>query len=177
MPLLSASCSCIGPLAVRSVLLGVLGGSIRLPIVLTAISLFHFYPPSHLLPLLEPGPFEPFILSVARLDAAKRIDLLLRALTRVPGSLRAVIAGRGPEQARLERLAADLRLGERVSFTGFLPDAEIAALYRRCRAVFYAPVDEDYGLSTIEAFRAGKPVITTPTPAACSNSSRTASAA
>src|SRR3712207_4180593 len=34
------------------------------------------YPPSHLQPLLDPGPFEPFVLSVARLDAAKRIDLL-----------------------------------------------------------------------------------------------------
>ena len=119
------------------------------------------YPPSHLEPLLHPGAFEPFILSVARLDAAKRIELLLRALAHVPGDLRAVIAGRGPERQRLERLAAGLRLGERVSFTGFVSDAEVAALYSRCRAVFYAPVDEDYGFSTIEAFRSGKPVVTT----------------
>lgn len=119
------------------------------------------YPPSHLAPLLAPGPFEPFILSVARLDAAKRIDLLLRGLAHAPAALRAVIASQGPERARLERLAADLGVNERVTFTGFLSDAEIAALYSRCRAVYYAPVDEDYGFSTIEAFRAGKPVLTT----------------
>ncbi len=119
------------------------------------------YPPSHMEPLLHPGPFEHFILSVARLDPAKRVDLLLRALALAPGELRAVIVGRGLEHRRLERLAADLRLGERVRFTGFLPDAEVAELYSRCRAVFYAPVDEDYGFSTIEAFRSGKPVITT----------------
>src|SRR5688500_8891542 len=33
------------------------------------------YPPSHLAPLLHAGPFEPYVLSVARHDAAKRIDL------------------------------------------------------------------------------------------------------
>jgi len=119
------------------------------------------YPPSHLQPLLHAGPFEPFVLSVARLDAAKRIDLLLRALALDPGGLRAVIAGRGPELQRLQRLASELRLGERVTFTGYLPDAEVVELYSRCRAVFYAPVDEDYGFSTVEAFAAGKPVVTT----------------
>lgn len=119
------------------------------------------YPPSHLGSLLRPGPFEPFILSVARLDAAKRVDLLLRALGRSGSALRVVIAGRGPEEERLKRLAAELGLGERVTFTGFLPDADVAALYGHCRAVFYAPVDEDYGFSTVEAFAAGKPVITT----------------
>ena len=119
------------------------------------------YPPSHLGPLLRPGPFEPFILSVSRLDTAKRIDLLLRGLALDGGGLRAMIAGRGPEHARLQRLAGELGLGTRVTFTGFLPDAEIAALYARCRAVYYAPVDEDYGFSTIEAFGAGKPVLTT----------------
>lgn len=119
------------------------------------------YPPSHLSPLLRPGPFEPFILSVSRLDAAKRIELLLRGLARANSELRAIIVGRGPEHPRLERLAADLGIASRVTFPGFLPDAQVAELYSRCRAVYYAPVDEDYGFSTIEACGAGKPVLTT----------------
>ncbi len=118
------------------------------------------YPPSHLLPLLGTGPFEPFVLSVARLDAAKRIDMLLYALVHEP-RLRAVVVGRGPEGERLKRLAAELRIADRVQFTGFLPDQEVADLYRRCRAVYYAPVDEDYGFITIEALASGKPVLTT----------------
>ncbi len=99
-------------------------------------------------------------LSVARLDAAKRIDMLLYALVHEP-RLRAVMVGRGPEGERLKRLAAELRIADRVQFTGFLPDQEVADLYRRCRAVYYAPVDEDYGFITIEALASGKPVLTT----------------
>jgi glycosyltransferase involved in cell wall biosynthesis len=75
--------------------------------------------------------------------------------------MRAVIVGRGAERSRLERLAAELGLTSSITFAGFLPDVEVAELYSRCRAVYYAPVDEDYGLSTIEAFGAGKPVLTT----------------
>ena len=119
------------------------------------------YPPTHLETLLQPGPFEPFVLSVSRLDGAKRVELLLRALAIAQTGLCAVIVGRGPERERLERLAGELRLQDRVRFAGFLPDAEVAALYSRCRAVYYAPVDEDYGFSTIEAFKSGKPVVTT----------------
>lgn len=119
------------------------------------------YPPSHLSGRLHTGPFEDFVLSIARLDAAKRIDLLLEALARSGTPLRAVIAGRGPEQDRLQRLARSLGVSDRVTFPGFVDDATAIDLLARCRAVYYAPVDEDYGLATIEAFAAGKPVLTT----------------
>jgi glycosyltransferase involved in cell wall biosynthesis len=36
----------------------------------------------------------------------------------------------------------------------------LAELYARCGAVYYAPVDEDFGMGPYEAFLAGKPVIT-----------------
>jgi glycosyltransferase involved in cell wall biosynthesis len=38
---------------------------------------------------------------------------------------------------------------------------ELADLYARCLGVYYAPVDEDYGLVPYEAFMAEKPVVTT----------------
>jgi glycosyltransferase involved in cell wall biosynthesis len=47
-----------------------------------------------------------------------------------------------------------------VQFTGFASDEELCRLYARCRAVFFAPKDEDYGFITLEAFRSGKGVIT-----------------
>jgi glycosyltransferase involved in cell wall biosynthesis len=37
----------------------------------------------------------------------------------------------------------------------------LAELYATCTAVFYAPVDEDFGMGPYEAFLSGKPVITT----------------
>ena len=101
-----------------------------------------------------------FVLSVGRLDLAKRVDLLLRAAAE-GASLRYVIAGEGPDRARLERLAHSLGLDGRVSFAGRVDQAELAGLYARCLAVYYAPVDEDFGMVPYEAFLAGKPVITT----------------
>jgi glycosyltransferase involved in cell wall biosynthesis len=99
-----------------------------------------------------------FILSVNRLDRAKRIDLLLEAAAAEP-ALRVVIAGDGPDRERLEELAQPLR--GRVTFAGRVSDFELADLYARCRAVYYAPVNEDYGLVPYEAFLSDKPVITT----------------
>ncbi|WP_322496688.1 glycosyltransferase family 4 protein, partial [Chloroflexus sp.] len=65
------------------------------------------------------------------------------------------------DRDRLQRLAAELGLGERVTFRGFVPDDELIDLYAHARAVYYAPVDEDYGFATVEAFGASRPVITT----------------
>jgi glycosyltransferase involved in cell wall biosynthesis len=96
-----------------------------------------------------------FILSVNRLDRAKRIDLLIEAAARVP-DVRVVVAGDGPDRERLERLA-----NGNVEFVGRVSDDDLAALYARCRAVYYAPVNEDYGLVPYEAFLSDKPVITT----------------
>lgn len=118
------------------------------------------YPPSRYAASLRAGPYGDYILSSARLDRAKRLDLLLEALARTDAPLRAIFAGSGPDRQRLERVAAGLGLGERVRFLGFVPDAELIDLYAGARAVFYAPVDEDYGFATVEAFGASRPVIT-----------------
>ncbi|HZO97712.1 MAG TPA: glycosyltransferase family 4 protein [Gaiellaceae bacterium] len=101
---------------------------------------------------------EPYVLSVNRLDRAKRIDLLIEA-ARADRSLRVVIAGEGPDRARLEGLAAEL--DGRVEFAGRVDHERLADLYARCLAVFYAPVDEDFGMVPYEAFLSGKPVLTT----------------
>jgi len=101
-----------------------------------------------------------FFLSVGRLDRAKRVDLLLEAVAAEPG-LRCVVTGDGPDRPRLEELAGKNGLNGRVRFTGRVDEAELADLYARCLAVYYAPVDEDYGMVPYEAFMAEKPVITT----------------
>lgn len=108
---------------------------------------------------LQPERFDPFILSVSRLDAAKRVDRIVEALSEVRAPLRLVIAGDGPERESLERLAERHGLTDRVRFLGRVTDDEVRRLYNTCRAVYYAPVDEDYGYSAVEALAAGKPVI------------------
>jgi glycosyltransferase involved in cell wall biosynthesis len=101
-----------------------------------------------------------FVLSVNRLDRAKRIDLLLEAAA-LDSSLEVVIAGDGPDRDRLERLARDRGLDGRARFAGRVAEDELADLYGRCLAVYYAPVDEDFGMVPLEAFLSEKPVLTT----------------
>jgi glycosyltransferase involved in cell wall biosynthesis len=106
-------------------------------------------------------PAEGFVLSASRLDRAKRIDLLLEAAALEP-TLEVVVAGDGPDRQRLESLARERRLDGRVRFEGRVTAERLADLYARCAAVYYAPVDEDFGMGPYEAFLSGKPVITAP---------------
>jgi glycosyltransferase involved in cell wall biosynthesis len=101
-----------------------------------------------------------FVLSVGRLDRAKRVDLLLRAAA-ADSSFEVVVAGDGADRQRLEGLARELGLNSRVRFAGRVDDEELARLYATCLAVYYAPVDEDFGFVPYEAFLSEKPVVTT----------------
>jgi glycosyltransferase involved in cell wall biosynthesis len=106
----------------------------------------------------DDGPGD-FVLSVGRLDRAKRIDMLIEAAAHEP-SLRVVVAGDGPDRARLERLVGERGLDGRVRLAGRVPAEELADLYATCFATFYAPLDEDFGMGPYESFLSGKPVIT-----------------
>jgi glycosyltransferase involved in cell wall biosynthesis len=101
-----------------------------------------------------------FVLSVGRLDRAKRVDLLVQAMAANP-RLEAVVAGEGPDGQRLQELARELGLEGRLTFAGRVDRDELARLYATCLAVFYAPVDEDLGFVPFEAFLSEKPVVTT----------------
>jgi glycosyltransferase involved in cell wall biosynthesis len=109
---------------------------------------------------LQPDDYAPYILSVARLDDAKRVEAAIRAMPHVNDCLRLEIVGDGPIRARLEQLARSLRVSERVVFRGRVSDEEVRELYNGCRAVYYAPIDEDYGYAAVEALTAAKPVVT-----------------
>jgi glycosyltransferase involved in cell wall biosynthesis len=117
-------------------------------------------PPPQQLAYRSPDGDGEFILSVGRLDRAKRIDLLLEAAALADG-LRVVVAGEGPDRERLERLSAQRGLDGRVSFAGRVGDDELVDLYARSLAVFYAPFDEDFGFVPYEAFLSERPVVTT----------------
>ena len=104
--------------------------------------------------------YDDFVLSVGRLDRAKRHELLLDALA-ADATLHCVIVGEGPDRERLEDVARKHGLDGRARFTGRVDEEELAGLYARCLAVYYAPVDEDFGMVPYEAFLAEKPVVTT----------------
>lgn len=104
---------------------------------------------------LPPG---PLLLTVARLTAWKGVDTLLRALARVP-DVRLLIAGDGPEEARLRALADTLDLGERAQFLGRVDRATLAGYFR---AADYTALYSGYeGLPHVllESLLSGTPVI------------------
>jgi glycosyltransferase involved in cell wall biosynthesis len=98
------------------------------------------------------------LFTVSRLDAPKRIDLLISAMKHVRRSIPLRIAGTGPQEMSLRQLAAG---DPRIRFDGFLNDAELADAYAGSIAVLFAPHQEDYGYVTLEAMLSAKPVITT----------------
>jgi glycosyltransferase involved in cell wall biosynthesis len=101
-----------------------------------------------------------FIFSPARLTPLKRIPLLLESLAKT-GAGNAVLAGDGPEKNRILEWIQQHSLEKRVHLIGHVSQEELKTLYAECRAVYYSPVNEDFGLVTMEAFRSRKPVITT----------------
>ncbi len=119
------------------------------------------YPPPPQDGAFRAGPFGDYVFAAGRLDRLKRFDLLIRALAATETPVRCRIAGTGPEEAALRELAARLGVADRVELLGWVEDAALVDLYAGSLAVFYAPFDEDYGYVTIEAFKAGKPVVTT----------------
>ena len=124
---------------------------------LSATPLYH---PPPLAGRLKAGPYGDYVLSVGRLEPIKRIDLVVRAMRHVQAPIRLVVAGDGRERAAIEKLIAELGLGERVELRRQIDDEALIDLYAGALAVVYPPYDEDYGYVTLEAFLARKPVVT-----------------
>ena len=123
----------------------------------TARALYH---PPPLADRLRPGEFGDYVLLVGRLEPVKRPELAIRALAHVPPPLRLIVVGQGSQRDSAERAAAQLGIADRIVFVGSASGDDLVALYASALAVVYVPFDEDYGYVTLEAFLAGKPVIT-----------------
>jgi glycosyltransferase involved in cell wall biosynthesis len=97
------------------------------------------------------------IFSASRLDGPKRIDMIVKAWLQAGIQRPLRIAGDGPERARLEQLANG---NPAIQFLGRLTDEALAQEYARSAWVVFVPDQEDYGLITVEAMAARKPVLT-----------------
>ena len=109
----------------------------------------------------------PRAIFIGRLLAFKGLDVLLRALERVP-DLRLDIVGSGPQGPRLRTLAQALAVSDRVRWYGEYPDEDLPR--RMADADFLVlpsvTVEEMFGLVVLEAMAARRPVVTTAVPSA-----------
>lgn len=92
-----------------------------------------------------------------RLHSWKRVDLAIQAIKQSKLPMQLIISGDGEAEDDLRNLAGN---DPRIKFIGRVDDDELKKLYSEALAVPFLPVREDYGYITIEAFTAGKPVIT-----------------
>lgn len=101
---------------------------------------------------------DDFFLFVGVLRYYKGLNALLHSAART--GLKVVIAGCGPEEARLKKLAAELRL-ENVHFTGFVSNDVKQALLEQCKAVVFPSYirSEAFGVTLLEGQLHAKPLI------------------
>lgn len=105
---------------------------------------------------------EGYILYAGRLDAPKRVDLLIQAYARLKEYHRdfsLVIVGKGPRRDELSRLATQCNLGNRVIFREWVARDELAQLVGRCTVFVLPSVYETFGIALVEAMACAKPVI------------------
>jgi glycosyltransferase involved in cell wall biosynthesis len=107
------------------------------------------------------GDFEvgerPVLAFAGRLTAQKDLGRALEAMRELT-DVRLLIAGEGPERARLEAAA-----GERVEFLGPLPRAEALGLLRAADASILTSAWENFPHGVVESLAVGTPVIATRT--------------
>lgn len=107
-----------------------------------------------------PPSLEPEVLFVGQLIRGKGVDLLLKALVGVPGDWHATIVGTGNHLEACRALAGELKLAERVTFTGWVPHQDLESYYGRA-AVCVVPSrwPEPFGMVGVEAMARGRPVV------------------
>jgi len=115
-------------------------------------------PPEPAPPALDP----PRILCIGRLVPAKGFDLALRALPALAvahPALSLAIAGAGPERSRLESLAGELGVAERVSFEGWISPERVPARMAEASLVVLPSRQEGLPVVAVEAAWSGRPIV------------------
>lgn len=107
------------------------------------------------------GPSKDYVFYPSRFESLKRQDMLLEAARYLESPVKLILAGEGPQKQHCDRLVEQYGLSARVALPGRISEAQKLVYYANSLAVFYGPLDEDYGYVTLEAMLSSKPVITT----------------
>jgi glycosyltransferase involved in cell wall biosynthesis len=99
------------------------------------------------------------LIAVANFGRYKGHRILLQAMAKLPTdpAVECWLVGDGPEKARMERLARDLGLMNRVRFLGYRQD--VSALLHQCDLFVLPSLWEPFGIALVEAMVSGVPVL------------------
>lgn len=105
------------------------------------------------------------LLCVCRLAPEKNLDFLIRSLASILNSSAGenvylmLVGGGGSYAEYLRALANKFKLGDKIKFTGAIPNDKIADYYKAGDVFVYSSVTETQGLILIEALASGLPVV------------------
>lgn len=108
-----------------------------------------------------------YVLGIGRMVAVKGFDTLIRAYAdgvrrgRIAGAIDLVLAGDGPDRSQLEALALTEGIASRVRFLGALDRPDVVAVMRDAALLIVPSRVEAFGITILEGWRAGIPVIAT----------------
>jgi glycosyltransferase involved in cell wall biosynthesis len=106
-----------------------------------------------------------YLLTLSTVEPRKNLPRLFAAFARLAArpehaGLRLVVAGnRGWKTSAIYRRPAELGIAERVDFLGYVPDADLPALFAGCAAFVLPSIVEGFGLPVLEAMAFGAPVV------------------
>jgi glycosyltransferase involved in cell wall biosynthesis len=108
---------------------------------------------------------QPVILTLSRLVASEqykgydKILLALPAIKRAVPGVKYIVAGKGDDRERIERLVQKANLQDTVIITGFVPDSELCDHYNLCDVFAMPSKREGFGIVYLEAMACGKPTV------------------
>jgi glycosyltransferase involved in cell wall biosynthesis len=110
------------------------------------------------------GPMDPVVLFAGRMVQQKGPDLLAEAIPPLlkfyPGA-KFMFAGDGNLRGAVERRAQQLGVAHATRFVGHQCNGSLAELYKACDVVCVPSRNEPFGIVILEAWSAGKPVVST----------------
>jgi len=100
----------------------------------------------------------PYLLTVGRLEEYKGVQHMIRALGELP-EYDLLVAGSGPYQSELERIAREGGVADRVEFLGYVNDDMLPGLYAGSEVYVTMSEFESYGMTVAEALATGTPCV------------------
>lgn len=108
-------------------------------------------------------PAKTLFLYVGRLDREKRVDLLLRGLSKLARNgrddIQLAVAGQGAAVGELRALARSLGLEQEVRFLGYVANEKLPLLYHTAHIFAMPSPEELQSIATLEAMASGRPVL------------------
>lgn len=105
------------------------------------------------------GKNDKIILHVGRITKEKNIESVIRAFQKLKNNEKLVITSDGPAKKEIESLCSKLRINDRIFFTGYLPENELAEYYHLSDVYVMASETETQGIVLLEAALAGLPIV------------------